>query len=405
MTGSVQLAASPVRAFAPLDDSPLYQFDSPDILEDVDVVSIHEDFVGIPWSAFEAGDEPPGPWSAHMDALVATTGDTPVFLSLALVGGPGRAFLGPEAVVNTAGELAAPNTAYAPCFDFDSDDGPAKQEAFVAYAEWMIDRFSPDWLNIAIEINLFESVCPAQWDALVRAEGAIYDALKASHPDLVIFPSVVLEELYGVTGCETAIEDCLTAADATYRAHLESLSALKRDRFAISTYPYQLEAIDSPAAIPADWFSRAAQNGEPLLIAETGWSGKDIYVPPYGASVDTCEGCQRWRAASADDQAAYFDRLMAEAETHKLDLITWWSHRDLLPVGMTETCDFSPYSGSWPAVIEVFEQLYAESHPEASCFLGHAVFKQWGAMGIRDYDGQPRQPIHDRWTAARARAK
>lgn len=29
-------------------------------------------------------------------------------------------------------------------------------------------------------------------------------------------------------------------------------------------------------------------------------------------------------------------------------------------------------------------------------------FKVFGPMGIRDYDGTPRQPIFDRWTAARA---
>ena len=29
-------------------------------------------------------------------------------------------------------------------------------------------------------------------------------------------------------------------------------------------------------------------------------------------------------------------------------------------------------------------------------------FKVFGTMGIRDYDGAPRQPIFDRWTAARA---
>ena len=64
---------------------------------------------------------------------------------------------------------------------------------------------------------------------------------------------------------------------------------------------------------------------------------------------------------------------------------------------MTECpCTFSkPWCDAIAAVRSQPSTAVAKRDAEVS-------FKVFGTMGIRDYSGAPRQPIFDRWTAARA---
>jgi hypothetical protein len=156
-----------------LQPQPAITLTSPDLASDVDVVLVHQEFYGLPWDSFEAGTSPPAEWVAVMDDLAARAQAVgPVFLSLQLVSGPGRRFLADRAVV-VNGALSNPSGMTTECYDFSTaPDGASKRAAYVAYVDWMVRRFQPRWVNVAIEMNLFTSCGDGPWNALVEVERA-----------------------------------------------------------------------------------------------------------------------------------------------------------------------------------------------------------------------------------------
>ena len=352
---------------------------------DVDVVLIHQDFYGVPWTEFEAGTAPPAAWVFVMDTLAAHASSVgPVALSLQLVSGDGRRFLADRTVV-TSGTITTQKAWSAQCYDFSTAaDGAAKRAAYLAYVDYMVAKFQPHWVNVAIEINMF-SVRPASaWNALVDVERAAYDRVKAASPTAIVYPSISLEYLYGYATCAGDLTTC-------YDANYTQLANLKRDRFAVTTFPYLLPEMRDQTAIPADWFTRPGdRGGEQTIVAETGWLGTPL--------VAKTTSCVTGIESSEALQLAWFDKLMASAD--RMDLVTWVSNRDVMPAELMTDCPCD-YDATWCGFLDAFRQSVG-SDPNAQAGAEYGL-KQFGSMGLRHHDGTLRTEAR-RALAGRARA-
>jgi hypothetical protein len=210
-----------------------FQLGDANLANDADVISIHQDFYGLPWDAFLASAAPPAAWVAKMDSLqqhAAATGK-PIFLSLAPLAGD-RVHLAPKAVADGTSFKTVDNWA-AQCYDLSTAaDGPQLIAAYARYVDWMVRKFQPKWVNVAVEINLFQPCGASAWSGIVSLERAAYDAAKAAAPAVPAFMSIQLDHLYGVAdgSCPAPMTQ-----DQCYDAHYALLADLKRDRFAVST--------------------------------------------------------------------------------------------------------------------------------------------------------------------------
>lgn len=365
-------------------------FADPDIAGDVDVVNVHQDFYGVPWDAFAANTAPPAAWSAKMTELAEQAHATgkDVFLALAPLDGD-RAHLAPNAVASAAG-FDLVHQWKPRCYDLaTAADGASLRTAYARYVDYMMHLFQPRWANIAVEVSLFHFMCATAWDGMVALERDAYDAAKLAAPSVPAFPSIQIDVLYGRVLCPAP-----KTPDQCYEIEYAALANLKRDRFAISTYPYNFVGFARPADIPADYLARAARRGgEPLFIAETGWLATGVVVTDENAS------CRTALASSPADQAAYFDRVVADAIANGVEVITWISNRDFLVAQVMTDCPCT-FSAPWCAVIDFVRGQASTPLGKRDAEVG---FKVFGTMGIRDHAGAPRQPIFDRWTAARAR--
>jgi hypothetical protein len=322
-----------------------------------------------------------------MDGLVADAAAVgPVALSLQMVSGGGRSFLADRAVVND-GVVSTQVGWSARCYDFSSaPDAAALRAGYLAYLEWMIRRFSPRWVNLAIEMNMFAASCSdSAWNALVDLERDAYDTAKAVDPDVIAFPSIQLELLYGWAGCAGDREACFDAAYA-------KLDRIKRDRFAVTSLPFLIEELRDPAVLPADWFTRAGdRGGERTIVAEAAWLAEPMNVL-LGAS------CIEAVPADEVKQLAFFDKLMAEAVDHGIELVTWISNRDLIDTPLMSDCPCD-YDADWCGFLGGLRQS-AGGDPNAQASAEYSI-KQFGAMGLRRYDGTPREPFFSHWQALR----
>lgn len=370
-----------------------YRLSSANLATDVDVVALHQDFYGVPWDSFERNEDPPKEWVTLMERLGSeiAAAKKDVFLSLALVGGDGRTTLADKTVV-TGGRVSAQANWTQRCYDFDkASDGQAKAEAYLRYAKWMVARFQPRYVNAAIEINQFQ-VCHDAWPAMVRVANRVYDALKSSQPDLLVFASIQLDVLEGYNADFNRAFCPDKTREQCAQESFEGVAPLKGDRFAVSTYPFMVGDILRVDRIPPDYFTRAATRANRrLLIAETGWNA---------ASTAAQLGAQCWwpLTSCVDEQAAYLALLLDVVERNNVDLLTWWSNRDVLPQALTTSCPCDA-GAEWCSVLDAWRSLGSD---DSARFGMEVLLKVWGTMGVRDYEGRPRGQTWLLWSRALA---
>jgi hypothetical protein len=361
------------------------------VAEDADVAAVHQEFYGIPWSAFATNSPPPAEWAALMDAIAArTTGrGQPVFLSISMLNGTRERLAATTRIENSA--VKTDDATSVRCYDFKTaPDGAEKRAAYLRYVTYMVRKFAPEYVNIAIEVNLFFEKCPAATAGVIEVMNAAYDAVKAERRGAVVFPSFQVDHLYGYS--KDSCKDQSQRA-ACFDAHYADLAAIERDRFAMSSYPF-LNGIESVDALPADWFARGAtRGGERPLIAETGWLSTNLVARSK-------TGCQTVFTDDEATSAAYLTRVLADAERFDVDLLTWWSDRDLVVPELMTNCPCT-FDATWCTVLDAFRG--PPSDADDTQFFGEVLLKAFGSMGIRGYSGQPKTAHFAAWSAARER--
>jgi hypothetical protein len=363
-----------------------------DLADDADVVAMHIEFYGVPWDALLNETPPPPEWSARMDELsqYSRSLGRPIFLSISMLNGA-RERLAATTVVDGSGKLATRDDTSERCYDFGSaQDGLQRKQAYLRYVQDMVARFEPAYVNVAIEVNLFFEKCRVAAPSLIEVSDAAYDTVKALRPGTVVFPSFQIDHLQGYSK-----DSCPDSAkrDACFDANYAQIARMKRDRFAVSSYPF-LNQIGSAADLPADWFSRAARRGdERVVIAETGWLSSALVARADDGS------CPRVFSFAEDDSARYLARVLADAVDLDMDLVTWWSDRDLVRSELMTDCPCT-FDATWCTVLDVFRGPAQPQTPNAQ-FLSEVLLKAFGTMGLRRYDGTPRAGHMLLWNAAR----
>lgn len=354
---------------------------------DGDVVAIHQEFYGVPWAAFEQGVEPPSEWTRVLTTLrdAAVQAGKPIFLSINMLAGS-RDTLAERTVIKN-GTVETEDGWAAHCYDFASaPDAAEKRAAYLRYVEAMVSLFSPRYLNFAVEINLFLEKCPSAGPGLVALANEAYQTAKARDPALIAFPSFQIDHLYGHS---TDFCPDQSGRAACYQRGLAQIADLRRDRFAISSYPY-LSGLE-PEQLGDDWFVRAANiRGERVVVAETGWLTTNI----TGTLNQTCTTQVR---SDPDKAQRYLELLLRRAYADQMELVTWWSDRDLLPSDAMTSCPCKTADPTWCSVLDVFR---ATGKTPETAYLGEVLLKAFGSMGIRDYQGQPK-PLFATWNTRR----
>ncbi len=360
----------------PVVDPNIFHVTTANLADDVDVTVVFTEFYGVPWESMLADGGPPTAWvhDIHQIAQEARALGKPVFVSLAL---------GRNGLINDARALGdggyEVKADWAPCFDFDSDAGAAFEASYLQYLRFMISEFEPRWLNVGTEISSYGRNCPSAWPGVARVMNHAVDEVHRAAPGTVAFPSFVLEELYGRASCPKSH----TAAQCSAEA-VAQIDQLQRDRFALSVYPSVPLADDAFTR-----FARRVDGGlEPIIVAETGANSVDVRVGD-----GTPASCTTVLTATPATQRDFLDTVLRLADANQLELVNWWSDRDLLPDEVMGSCPCAA-SAQWCDIESAFS---------GNTLLGDFVFKVFGAMGLRHADGSPKEPIMSRWRAYRAR--
>lgn len=387
----MQLGATPVQA--DVTDNLFYGFRDMPLGDDVDVVSLHFDFYGIPWDQFADDASLPAAWVSRIDevAQLVDAWQRPVFLSLTPLDGQRDR---PAATARDSGGNLITEGSDQQCFNFATHaDGERYRRAFVRYSRWMADRFDPAAVVLGIEVNVFDVRCrnvdSGAWDALVSVLNEARRAIRSAHPGAPVAPSIQVDdvidvrengECFGSDGSE-----CITK-------NLARIAALEADFFGASTYPHLIE----PGGVTIDakqYLARVFEQtgAEHFVIAETGYNSR----PMKAQVIDPPAPCTEIAAYDDQRQRAHLAAMLSLAESWPVDYLVWWSDRDVYPRDAYDSC---PCQAAQAGYCDVLSTFRSQLGPPA--YVGELLFKAFGAMGLREYDGTPK-PILADWQAAR----
>ena len=379
---SFALAAAPMQ-YVVTDTTIETVFDTNGLAGLLDVLALHmDDFFGIPWNEFAAGEDPPPLWIALMEDIRGQAQEmgVDVYLAISPLGGLRDRLA--QLVEQQDGQLVFDTEWASTCFNFDtSPDAADVRAAYLAYVRWMVEFFQPDYLALAIEMNLFDEFCPDSYDSLIGIYNEAYQQEKTLNPDLPIYPTFQIDFMWNLKpdgDCDIGDRSCLEQA-------LARQADVQRDRFAVSSYPMMFLANQIP--VPDDFFTAPAEiTGETLVIGETGFTSESVTVP-YPTLDDPC----LFIFSSSDQKQMDFMQLLFE-QVNQVggDLITWWSARDFLPASVLGSCPCDA-PDLWCLLYEVMGE---------EGLLAAWMF--WGAMGVIDYDLDPK-PSLELWNEWRNR--
>jgi hypothetical protein len=258
------------------------------------------------------------------------------------------------------------------CYRFSDDPNAAThRRAYVAYAEYLIDKVRPRYFSPAIEMDIPFFSCPAQKDAFIAWYGEVHRALKAKHPSLVIFPTFQFEYLYGVAlgptdpytpWCGGARTDA--SLRACFEQHLDAALAVPADRIAFSMYPLQFLFPPIPPDSYSTGFARLNEaftlvqqkTSRRIWVTETGWSAVKVLTsyqhpsPPSGCGAVLIDETVVGGEANL---RLYLDALLNQAQDKKFEAVVWWEKQDLLNGADADACP-CPRPSDTCAVLDTF---------------------------------------------------
>jgi hypothetical protein len=128
----------------------------------------------------------------------------------------------------------------------------------------------------------------------------------------------------------------------------------------------------------------------PIMVAETGFHTGNISVG-LGESVLE-KSCTCILESSTEKAMAWMQYLISLAQRKSFLMLVWWSDRDLIPSGV-EGC---PCPAHTSAVDATYCRLVREIRAEFALtkqppWLGELVYKQFGTMGLRSFNGTPKR--------------
>ena len=202
---------------------------------------------------------------------------------------------------------------------------PAVQQKYREYLAAIDSILHPEYLGLAMEVNMVRAIAPPSLYAAIVAMAAGGEAtLLAQSSAAKRFVSVQVETAWGLLPSAGQF-----VGIATERADFPFITTL-----GLSSYPF-LAGFATPADVPIDYYARINESNAtqlPMLVVEGGWSSGSV----TGVT------------SSPQQQALWIKRQMELADRASLVAVTQISFTDL---------DLSTYSVPPGSVLPLFAQL------------------------------------------------
>jgi hypothetical protein len=218
------------------------------------------------------------------------------------------------------------------------------ENAYIDHLTYLINRFQPNFLVFAMEVNELRLKSIRKWDEYKLLAGKVRQRIKQLYPTLPIAESVTLHNWFNANISNAA---AYTQEIATH--------ANQSDFLAVSFYPF-LKGLSTPTGFQQAFDFLHTTTQKPIAFVETSHHAKKIEIAAFNFFLN----------GNVCEQKEYLETLCLNAHSENYWFVIWWAHRD-------------------------YEKLLAIFPPEMQD-LG----KIWVNTGLLDKDGKER-PIYEVW--------
>ncbi len=270
-----------------------------EIISRGDIIAHHLDG-GIPWQEALDGAAWPAAVEEELNTRVANTpSDKLVYLAVSPFNTARDNLAGYWNDSGTGQSLSAPWDGR----DFDSEE---VIQAYINFSNDAIDRFNPDYFNLALEASELALNDAVRFEKFIVFVQQVSESLRADYPNLKLMLSVAMKspDSDNANIINTQVSKIVQYVDVV----------------GVSIYPYVFfDHADKgdPDNLPENWLSQiqAVAAGKPLAVTETGWIAERLTVPAFSVDV----------VADEMDQDAYLRVLFDEAGELNVEFIVWFS--------------------------------------------------------------------------------
>lgn len=180
------------------------------------------------------------------------------------------------------------------------------EEAYFKHIQYLVSRFSPDYLVIAMEVNELRLRSPNKWEAYKLLMGNVKSRIKQLYPNLPISESVSLHNLY-----ESDVSDSIQYINEI----IDYMNQM--DFVSISFYPF-LKNQHTRTDFQQTFDFLHSRINKPIAFVETANLAENLSIPNLNVSI----------AGNQCEQNLYLETLFMNAQLQNYEFVIWWAHRD-----------------------------------------------------------------------------
>lgn len=219
------------------------------------------------------------------------------------------------------------------------------EDAYVKHLNYLIDKFNPNYLVFAMEVNDLKINSQEKWEQYKLLASNIYGRLKTSYPDLKLSESITLHNYFNPE----------VNNQNEFISEISEYMNQHADFAAISFYPF-FKGIHAKNEFQQAFDFLHSHVNIPIAFVETTHIAETLEISSIDLIIksDVCE------------QKEYLETLLLNAYSKDYEFIIWWAFRD-------------------------FDELW-KTFPDEYKDLG----KLWRDTGLLDENGNER-PSYDIW--------
>ncbi len=181
------------------------------------------------------------------------------------------------------------------------------ENAYFNHLEYLISRFNPDYLVVAMEVNELKLKSETKWTEYKILMNNIRSRLKIKYPNLPLSESVTLHNWFNPE----------VANQADFISEISNYVNQYMDFAAISYYPFfkgQHTKTDFQKAF--DFLH--SEITIPISFVETTHLAEDLNISSFNLNIES----------NVCEQKDYLETLFLNAFSQKYEFIIWWAYRD-----------------------------------------------------------------------------
>ena len=200
------------------------------------------------------------------------------------------------------------------------------ENAYFKHLEYLISRFNPDYLVIAMEVNELKIKSETKWTEYKLLMNNIRSRLKINYPNLPLSESVTLHNWFNPE----------VSNQAAFISEISNYVNQNMDFAAISYYPF-FKGQHTKSEFQQAFDFLHSEVTIPISFVETTHLAENLNISSFNLNIES----------NVCEQKDYLETLLLNAYRQNYEFIIWWAYRDYDKLWETFPAEYKDVGKLW----------------------------------------------------------